>query len=126
RRRIRDAAEAALVMLAAGSLLATVLALGGRLAWPLELLSHFKVQYAAAQALLATPLLALGRRRFAAAVAAGLVVNGAALLPLAPRLGIARAAADAPDAIAVMTVNVQARNSRAERLREILRAERPD
>ena len=55
--------------------------LSGRLAWPLDLLAHFRVQYAALFILLACVLLAYRRYWIAAAALIGCLVSAVPLLP---------------------------------------------
>ena len=114
-----------LVLLAALVALASLLPLGARLSWPLELTSHFRVQYLVVTA--AVLALTVLRRRWAPAAllaAAGAVSALPVLpyLPLAP--GAVASAAAAP--IKVLTVNVSFRQFSARRLLEIVRRADPD
>lgn len=115
-----------LLCLAAASLLVTALALGARLAWGLELLTHFRFQYAAAQLALLAALGLARRPRWSAALLVGALVNGASLGPYLPRLGGAGAAAPAGTAVTIVTVNVAFDNREAARLIDIIETESPD
>ncbi len=65
----------------AGVWLCLLAGLLGRLAWPLDLFAHFRVQYAALFVLLACVLMALRRFRVAVAAAVGFGVSVVPLLP---------------------------------------------
>lgn len=115
-----------LVVVAALVALVSVLPLGARLSWPLELTAHFRVQYLVVTAVVLA--LTLLRRRWTAAallVAAGAVSAAPVLpyLPLPPG-SVARAAIAAP--IKVLTVNVSFRQFSARRLLELVRQFDPD
>lgn len=106
---------------------ASVLPLGARLYWTLELATHFRVQYLAATAVLLV-LVALRRQWAACAVlvAAG-TVSAASVLPYVPLAFASEppvSAAAAP--IKVLTVNVSFRQFSARRLLEIIREANPD
>lgn len=115
-----------LVIAAALVAVVSVLPLGARLSWILELTTHFRVQYLAATAVLLV-LVALRRRWAACAVlvAAGAVSAVPVLpylpLPLAPEPASAAAAP-----IEVLSVNVSYRQFSARRLLEIIREADPD
>jgi endonuclease/exonuclease/phosphatase (EEP) superfamily protein YafD len=102
----------------------SLLPLGARLSWMLELTTHFRVQYLAVTAVLLA-VLAL-RRRWA--VCALLVAVGAvSAAPVLPYLPLARAQPAAVTApIKVLTVNVSFRPFSARRLLEIVREADPD
>jgi len=116
----------AVLALAAASLAVTVLALGARLWWGFELLTHFRPQYAAGQLLLLAALALARRPRWCVAVLAGLAVNAVPLAPYLPRLGVAAAAASGNASVTVLAVNVEWRNPRADALLDIVRRESPD
>jgi endonuclease/exonuclease/phosphatase (EEP) superfamily protein YafD len=113
-----------LVFCAALVAVVSVLPLGARLSWLLELTTHFRLQYLAVTAVL-LGLLAL-RRRWGACVA--LVVVGAVsavpVLPYVPRVLPQPSAATAP--LKILTVNVSFRQFSPRRLLEIVREANPD
>jgi endonuclease/exonuclease/phosphatase (EEP) superfamily protein YafD len=113
-----------LVLCTAVVALVSVLPVGARLSWVLELTTHFRLQYLA----VATVLLALAamRRRWAACavlVAAG-TVSAIPVLPYLPLAGDTPVGASAP--LKVLTVNVSFRQFSARRLLEIVREADPD
>ncbi len=116
-----------LVLAAAFVAIVSVLPLGARLWWVLELTTHFRLQYLVVAAVLL--ILALARRRWgacAALVAAG-AVSVTPLLPYLPAAGSAPAptiTAAAP--LKVLTVNVSFREFSARRLLEVIREAAPD
>lgn len=113
---------------AGASIVASVAALAAEAWWALELFTHFRLQYLAAQLLLIVILL-LGRRpRWCFVLAACAVLNAIPLVPYVP-IGSAAIADDVherSDAMRIMAVNVQARNDSHERLLETVRTESPD
>jgi endonuclease/exonuclease/phosphatase (EEP) superfamily protein YafD len=116
-----------LLLLAATVMVAvSLLPLGARLGWVLDLTTHFRVQYLAPTVLLL--VVALLRRKWgtvAALVAAG-AVSAMPVLPYLPPLEGA-AAANPPGArITVAAVNVSFRQFSARRLLEILGETPPD
>src|SRR5688572_8981130 len=100
----------------------SLLPLGARLAWALELTTHFRVQYLVVTAVLLL-LLAL-RRRFGACavlVAAG-AVSAAPLLPYLPLpVGSESANAAAAPPLKILSVNVSFLQFSSRRLLEIVR-----
>lgn len=125
RRRERSIVGIAVTAAAGATVLASLAALGGKAWWGLELFTHFRAQYLVAQVLLFVPLLMRRRLRWCFALGACAVLNA---VPLVPYLPLARTAVAEPpaDTISIMSVNVQARNQRHERLLEIVRDEAPD
>lgn len=116
-----------LLVCAALVAVASVLPLGARLSWVLELSTHFRVQYLVVTAVLLA-LLALRRRWLGCAV---LVAAGAvSAVPVLPYLPLVRAQPSAAVALAapikVLTVNVSFRQFSARRLIEIVRDADPD
>jgi endonuclease/exonuclease/phosphatase (EEP) superfamily protein YafD len=105
----------------------SLLPLGARLAWALELTTHFRVQYLVVTAVLLL-LLAL-RRRFGACavlVAAG-AVSAAPLLPYLPLpVGSESANAAAAPPLKILSVNVSFLQFSSRRLLEIVREADPD
>ena len=113
-----------LVLCSALVALVSVLPLGARLSWMLELTTHFRLQYLAVTAVLLA--LTAARRRWVACavlVAAG-TVSAVPVLPYLPLAGDAPVAASAP--LKVLTVNVSFRQFSARRLLEIVREADPD
>jgi endonuclease/exonuclease/phosphatase (EEP) superfamily protein YafD len=105
--------------------LASLLPLGARLSWLLELTTHFRLQYLAATLVL-LPLLALRRRWGACAV---LIATGAvSAAPVVPYLPLREPAQPAVAAIPLelMTVNVSYQQFSAPRLLQIVREASPD
>jgi endonuclease/exonuclease/phosphatase (EEP) superfamily protein YafD len=114
-----------LMLCAAVTVAANLLPLGARLAWPLELTTHFRVQYLAATAIVL--VLAALRRRWgacAALVATGAISVAAVLpyvsWPLAPTTNAA------PAELKVLTINVSYRQFAVRRLLELVREADPD
>lgn len=94
---------------AAGASLATLLAIGGRLWWRLDLFSHFRLQYVAVLAG-AVLLLAITRRwRMAAPAAVFLVFNVATITPLYVSTGVT--AAPGRPSLRVVSFNVHEHNT---------------
>jgi endonuclease/exonuclease/phosphatase (EEP) superfamily protein YafD len=113
-----------LVLCAAVVVVASLLPLGARLNWMLELTTHFRLQYLAVTAVLLL-LLALRRRWGACVVLVAVgVVSAAPVLPYVPR-GLPQASA-AGTPIKVLTVNVSFRQFSPRRLLEIVREAAPD
>ena len=107
---------------------ATVGACGARIAWPLELLSHFRVQYAVALLLLSGVLTLARRRRVAAIAFAMFGLNGWFVAPYLPIPGAAPRMAASPDqpVLKLVSINVFSGNPTPERVVEFLREEDPD
>lgn len=104
--------------------LATLGACGAQLAWPLELLCHFRVQYAVTLLLLSGLLLAARRHRWVVVALAGLGINAWWIAPLLPYASVA-APSVTPSVQAVLNlvvINVFSGNSTPERAVEFLRA----
>jgi endonuclease/exonuclease/phosphatase (EEP) superfamily protein YafD len=112
------AACAALVVLV------SLLPLGARLSWLLDLTTHFRVQYLAL-ALVLLALLALRRRwRICAALTVAAGVSAAPLLPYLPWSAGARATTAA--ALTVLSVNVSYQQFSVRRLHQVVREASPD
>lgn len=104
--------------------LVSLLPLGARLSWMLDLTTHFRVQYLAA-ALVMLALLALRRRwRICAVLAVSAAISAAPLLPYLPWSAGAGSSATAP--LTVMTVNVSYRQFSVRQLLEMIREVNPD
>ena len=116
-----------LLVLAATLMVAvSLLPLGARLAWALDLTTHFRLQYLAVTALLFV-IAALRRQwRTAAALVAAGAVSATPLLPYMPQLGAAAAVPSPTARVTVATVNVSFRPFSARRLLEILGEAPPD
>lgn len=115
-----------LVLCAAFVAIVSVLPLGARLWWVLELTTHFRLQYLVAAAALL--ILTLARRRWgacAALVAAG-AVSAAPLLPYLPADSAAPAITATAPPLKVLTVNVSFREFSGRRLLEAVREAAPD
>lgn len=97
----------------------------GRTVWIFELLTHFRLQYVIAGALLAVTL-ALYRRWIGAVVAVGLAAANA--VPVLPYIDAPpRAASHRPDAaVRVMLVNLRHRFGDMDVTARLIRAEQPD
>lgn len=113
-----------LVLLLGGLLVATVCALMAPVGWPFELFAHFRVQYAAAAALVAVGLVAMRRPGFAVAALALALYHALPLLQIAIA-GHATAACTGP-AFTVATVNLLYRNQDRQPVLDWLAAEAPD
>jgi endonuclease/exonuclease/phosphatase (EEP) superfamily protein YafD len=113
-----------LMFCAALVVVVSVLPLGARLSWLLELTTHFRLQYLAVAAVVLV-LLAL-RRRWGACVALVAVgaVSAAPVLPYVPRALPQPSAATTP--LKVLTVNVSFGPFSPRRLLEIVREADPD
>ncbi len=113
-----------LVLCAAVVVVASLLPLGARLNWMLELTTHFRLQYLVVTAVLLL-LLALRRRWGVCAVLVAVgAVSAAPVLPYVPRALPQASAAGTP--IKVLTVNVSFRQFSPRRLLEIVREAAPD
>lgn len=113
---------AAATLAGAGACLATLLGFAGALWWPLDLLTHFRVQYLALAAAGALILAVVRRRRLAWTCAACVGINGALLAPY-----LFPAPPDSRTALAyAASVNVHTSNRSYEAVRRFLRKERLD
>src|SRR5262249_27360450 len=101
--------------------LPTIAACGAGLAWPLELMAHFRVQYAVALILLCALLAATRRYRWAVAALAWFAINGWYIAPSLPWSATA-----GPDLHAggptfrLISVNVLSSNPTPDRVLEFL------
>ena len=122
RERLAWVATAGLTALAAATL-AGFAASGW---WPLELFSHFRVQYAAGALLLAVVLTVLRQVRWAAFAVFLLLVNGVTIVQVL-RSGAAPDAGVRPaDTIRVLALNVFDLNDQYQRVVDYVRRERAD
>lgn len=113
-----------IALLAATAILLSLLGFLARLWWPLELMCHFRIQYAAALAL-AAPLLWLGKQRawtIVALLAAAL--NAACLLPFYWPLH--SPAVEGRGALRILSANVHTSNRRSELLMALIEEQSPD
>lgn len=132
---MRDERPAGLVRRAFGGLVAvvavaylavSVLPTGARLWWVLDLLTHFRLQYAAVGVVLLALLVALRRRGLAVAVAAGVVLNAVPLRVYLPPLAAAERNAPAERELSVLATNLSQLDYPNTKLLELVRAEAPD
>lgn len=99
----------------------------GRFAWPLDLLAHFRVQYAALFVLLAVVLLALRRYSFAAAAILGGAIGAVPLFPYIVDEPVPAAVASArEETFRLVTFNVWFRNPDMARTAEYLEKSQAD
>lgn len=120
---IRRGADTAALAATVALLAATAAGLAAHLWWVFELVTHFRVQLAAAHLLLAAALLTLGRPRWSAAVALLMLPNA---WPLVPYLAPGAHAAAGHGTLDVVVVNVEWRNPSAAKLLERIESESPD
>lgn len=105
---------------------ASLLPLGARAWWVLDLAAHFRVQYAAAALVLLVPFALRRRYAWCAALAASAALS---LLPVLPYLPLGTQPAVASTSgrpVEVLTANVLFRNHSADRLLKIVREQSPD
>lgn len=99
----------------------------GRLAWPLDLLAHFRIQYAVLFALLACVLLAFRSYWVAAAAVIGIGVSAVPLLPYIMSEPVPAAIATTHDeTFRLVTFNVWFRNPDMARTAEYIERSRAD
>jgi endonuclease/exonuclease/phosphatase (EEP) superfamily protein YafD len=98
----------------------------GRLRWDLELLSHFAVQYACALALAFVYFLLRRRWLWFGVTVAALLLPAWRLAPYAPLCRYATCATAGTHGLRVMTINVQASNSRYDLVRAEIERFDPD
>lgn len=117
---------AALGTIVCGS--ATVGACGARFAWTLELLCHFRVQYAVVLLVLSGVLTLVRRRRVAAVALALFGLNAWFVAPFLPMPGATPHTDASPDqtVLRLVSINVFSGNPTPERVVEFLREENPD
>lgn len=115
-------------MATVGAGAATLGALGAAQAWPLELLSHFRVQYAVALTILAGALLMLRARTWAAAAVILLAVNAWVVAPFVLPIGArVDCAIDAgAPSLKLASINVYSGNPTPQRVLEYIDATDPD
>lgn len=102
-------------------------ALLGRLAWPLDLFAHFRLQYAALFVLFACVLLLLRRFRFAVAAAVGFGVSVVPLLPYLTSEPMPAAVASAQEeTFRLVSFNVWFRNPDMARVADYIENSRAD
>jgi endonuclease/exonuclease/phosphatase (EEP) superfamily protein YafD len=110
----------------AGIAAATLAGFGATGWWPLELFSHFRLQYAAAAVLLAAALTALRRPRWVALAAFLAIVDSVAVVQ-ALRVPAAAARGERPgDAVRVLSLNVFDLNRQHDRVLDYVRRQRAD
>jgi endonuclease/exonuclease/phosphatase (EEP) superfamily protein YafD len=102
---------------------ATLLGFLDRLAWPLELATVFRLQYAAVLLLLVPPALLLRARRAATAAALLALLNALAVAPSPEEPAVAAGAATP---VRVLLANVEVGNDRYDDLVRLVRETRPD
>lgn len=122
--RSAAALDRALLVTGAGALLLTAASSLAPVSWLLELLTHFRLQFAGGAVFILA--LSLLRRRAAPVVLAGLAaaVNGAALVPYVLP-GTPAAEASQPH-VRLMSANVSYGNGNYAALRQAVRSENPD
>lgn len=99
----------------------------GPLAWPLDLLAHFRIQYAALFVLLACVLLAFRRYAVAAAAALGFVISAVPLFPYIMSEPVSVAIAATPDeTFRLVSFNVWFRNPDMARTAEYIEKSQAD
>jgi endonuclease/exonuclease/phosphatase (EEP) superfamily protein YafD len=99
-----------------------VLPLAAKLAWPFELVSHFRLQYLVVALLLLVPALLRRRRRLAAALVACLALNAWPLLPYLPDRTVPAPGVD----FSVLNLNANASNAEHDRILERIRTAAAD
>lgn len=122
----RNIVGTALALVALGSVAMTALTFGATLWWPLELLTHFRVQYLTVQVPLLIALLVLHRPFSAAALTAAVIVNAWPLVPYLPLAGGTANANAAESALRVMAVNVLWKNGDEGPLLDSIEQQQPD
>ena len=111
----------------AGVWLCLLAALLGRLAWPFDLFTHFRVQYAALFILFACVLMLLRRFRIAVAAAVGFGVSAVPLLPYVTSEPMpAAVAATRQETFRLVSFNVWFRNPDMARVAEYIENSRAD
>lgn len=111
----------------AGIWLCLLAALIGRLAWPLDLFAHFRVQYAALFVLLACVLMLLRRFWIAVAAAVGVGVSAVPLLPYVIGEPVAAAVATTrEETFRLVSFNVWFRNPDMARVAEYIEKSQAD
>jgi endonuclease/exonuclease/phosphatase (EEP) superfamily protein YafD len=132
RRRPRTMAILRLIvaLCAVAIVITSVLPLGARVSWVLDLFAHFRVQYLAAGVVLLALLAATRQPRLALLVLGSIALNGAAVIDYLPSLGRSSTADAASDdraaGLRVMTVNLSQSAFEIDRLLAIIRTESPD
>ncbi|MFO1092289.1 MAG: endonuclease/exonuclease/phosphatase family protein [Planctomycetaceae bacterium] len=107
---------------------ATLGALGGAYGWPLELLSHFRIQYAAALLILAGAFLRLRAKWWGGAATALLALNGWVVAPFVLPIGatVDRAIDPGAPSWKLVSINVYSGNPTPERVLDYIAATDPD
>ncbi|TWT56832.1 hypothetical protein KOR42_01870 [Thalassoglobus neptunius] len=120
-------------LIAVAVVLPTVLSLMARWFWPFDLLTHFRIQIAAIQFVVAAILLLIGRFKIAILPVVALVWNvtwfGEYLIPhrqLEETSAQVNASDRTSNELKVMSVNVFTRNRNHDRLIEVIRTHQPD
>lgn len=107
----RDQYRSVALLVLAGLWLALAAALLGQFAWPLELFTHFRVQYAAGFILLAFSLMLLRRPLWAGCALLGALLGALPLLPYLAPGASARALAAQPPTLRLMSFNTWGDNT---------------
>jgi len=120
--------RAVLMFAATVIMLSSVLVLGARSWWVLDLFTHFRIQYLASALVLLVLLAALRKPRWCMALAICIAINAVPLIDYLPSLGRSPNAGDAStdQRIRVMTVNLSLRDFSVDPLLAIIRTESPD
>jgi endonuclease/exonuclease/phosphatase (EEP) superfamily protein YafD len=111
---------------AAATILVSLLPLGARAWWVLDLTSHFRLQYLALAVPLLVVLAARRQLRWCAGLILAIAINVAAVFPYLPSPARVVAATGAAAPIKMLTVNVSYREFASQRLLEIVRDASPD
>ena len=112
------------VITSLGVVVASLLALGARLWWPLELLTHFPLQYIFLLVPVTLGLFVAKRRRLATVSTVCLLWNLILILPV--YLLSSSKPNSGPESLRLMAVNVKTSNRRFDRFLEVVKTERPD
>src|SRR5688572_13945778 len=110
----------------AGVAAATLAGFGATGWWPLELCSHFRLQYAAAAILLAVVLAAVRQPRWVALAAFLAIVNAVAVVQALREPSAATDGVRPPDAVRVLSLNVFDLNDQHDRVLDYVRRQRAD
>jgi endonuclease/exonuclease/phosphatase (EEP) superfamily protein YafD len=113
-------------VVAAAYVAVSVLPAAGRLWWMLDLLTHFRLQYAIGGLLLLAALVGLRSRRWALAVAAGVVLNAVPLRVYWPEPVRAATLETAGSDLRVLAANLSQLDYPNAPLLELVRTESPD
>ena len=123
---VRRALEGVLAIVTAAFVLVSLLPLGARVWWVLDLLTHFRLQYAAAGVLLAAVLASLRKPAWALIVASCVVLHAVPLAYYWPEPRAAAEVAENESDLRVLTANLSRLDYPSTTLMELVRAESPD